>query len=193
MREQKTQRARAGAGRKPLNSDGPAEVVPVRIPPPLLRRLDQLVTKHRRGRQNWDRSREIRAAVKYWGSLLEKPELHVGALICLITILVRRIEARTGKKWIDDPATGTYVCKLVEELIFHFAPTPAEKVDVPPEIAGISGELITIMENLLPRPGVPKVPAELFGEEWAALALIAEDLESGWQRNREIWMGKARP
>jgi hypothetical protein len=190
MREKKTQRARAGAGRKSLDSDGPAEVVPVRIPPPLLKRLDQLVTKHRRGRQRWDRSREIRAAVGYWANLLEKPERHTGALICLIAILVRRIEARTGRKWIEDPATGAFVGEGVERLIYHFAPTPAEPVTGPPDIAGIPGELITVAENLLPRPGVPEVPAALFGDEWAALALIAKDLGSGWQRNKDIWFGR---
>jgi hypothetical protein len=188
MRAKMTQRTRRpGAGRKSLDSEGPAEVVPVRIPPPLLKRLDQLVTKRRRKRQRWDRSREIRAAVGHWAKLLEKPEQHIGALICLIAILVRRIEARTRKKWVEDPTTAAFVRGGVEDLIFHFAPTPVEPVTIPPDIAGIPGELITIAENLYPRPRVPEVPSALLGDEWAALALIVKDLGSGWGRNRAVW------
>jgi len=78
----------------------------------------------------------------------------------------------------------------VESLIFHFAPTPVEPVTVPPDIASITGELITISENLYPRPGVPEVPSTLMGDEWAALALIVKDLGSGWQRNRDVWFGR---
>jgi hypothetical protein len=186
-----TQRTRrVGAGRKSLDPDGPAEVVPVRIPPPLLKRLDQLVAKHRRKRQRWDRSREIRAAVGYWAKLIEKPEQHTGALICLIAILIRRVEARTRRKWHTDATTGAFVRELVEHLIFHFAPTPTGPVAVPDDIARIPSELIMIAENLYPRPGVPEVPSTLFGDEWAALALIVRDLGSGWQRNKDIWLRK---
>jgi len=193
MRAQTSQRTRQpGAGRKSLDTEGPAEVVPVRVPPGLLRRLDQLVTKHRRERQRWDRSQEIRAAVRYWAGLLERPERHTGALTCLILILVRRIEARTGKKWLEDPTTATFVRDGIERLIFHFAPTPAKRVVIPPDIAAISGELISITENLCPRPGVPEVPSTLMGDEWAALALISKDLGSGWARNRNQWRGKGK-
>jgi hypothetical protein len=157
----------------------------VRVPPRLLKRLDQLATKHKR-----DRSREIRAAVGHWAKLLEKPEQRIGALTSLIAILVRRIEARTRRKWIEDPGTAAYVREGVESLIFHFAPTPVEPVTVPPDIASITGELITISENLYPRPGVPEVPSTLMGDEWAALALIVKDLGSGWQRNRDVWFGR---
>jgi len=191
MRAKATQRTRRhGAGRKSIDSEGPAEVVPVRIPPPLLKRLDQLVTKHKRQRQRWDRSREIRAAIGYWAKMIEKPEQHTGALICLIAILVRRIEARTGEKWIADAATGAFVRELVERLIFHFAPTPTEPVVVPEDIAAIPGELITVAENLYPRPGVPEMPSTLLGDEWGALALIVRDLGSGWDRNKGIWFGR---
>jgi len=190
MRAKTTQQTRRPAGRKSLDPEGPAEVVPVRIPPPLLKRLDQLVAKHRRKRQRWDRSREIRAAIGYWAKLIEKPEQHTGALICLIAILIRRIEARTRRKWHTDPSTGAFVRELVEQMIFHFAPTPTEPVAVPDDIAGIPWELITVAENLYPRPGVPEVPSTLFDDEWAALALIVRDLGSGWQRNKDIWSGR---
>ena len=183
MRQKKMQQTRrAGAGRKPIGSEGPAAVVPVRVPPRLLKRLDQLATKHGR-----DRSREIRAAIGHWAKLLEKPEQHIGALTCLIAILVRRIEGHTRRRWIDDARTAACVRENIEQLLFHFAPAPVEPVSVPPDIASIAGELISVAENLYPRPGVPEVPSTLFGDEWAALALIVKDLGSGWQRNRAVW------
>jgi hypothetical protein len=189
-RKKAQQKRQPGAGRKSIDSEGPAAVVPVRIPPRLLTRLDQFVTKHKRMRTRWDRSQEVRAAVRYWVELLEKPSRHTGALVCLIAMLVRRIEARTGRKWIEDPATGLFVRECVERLILHFAPTPTEPVSIPPDIAGIPLELITIAEYLYPRRGVPKVPTTVFGDEGEALALIVGDLGSGWRRNKDVWFGR---
>ena len=60
------------------------------------------------------------------------------------------------------------------------------------DVAGIVGELITVAENLYPRPGVPEVPAELFGDDGAALALIVQDLGSGWQRNQAVWQKESK-
>ena len=116
--------------------------------------------------------------------------MHVGALTCFIALLVRRIEARTGKKWLEDPATGVAVAKLTEQLIFHFAPTPAEPLTVSAELESIVGELITIAENLSPRPGVPEMRPELFGDEWAVLARIVKDMGSGWDRNKDVWFSR---
>jgi len=144
--------------------------------------------KHKR-----DRSQEIRAAIGHWLRLFEKPERHVGALVCLIALLVKRIERRTGRRWIDDALTGDVVRKAIERLIFHFAPTPAKPVTVPSDLDGITGELITIAENLCPQPGLPDVPPNLFGDDWAPLALIVRDIGSGWERNRAAWQREAKP
>jgi len=172
---------RPGAGRPPIDRQG-AVIAQVRFTQEDWKAIEELASKH-----NTNASREIREGVHYWLRLLEKPKLHVGALTCFIAILIRRIEARTRKKWHEDAATGLAVAKLVEKLIFHFAPTPAEPPTVPPEIENIVGELITIGENLSPRPGVPEMRPELFGDEWVALARIVKDLGSGWDRNKEIW------
>jgi len=177
-------RRRPGAGRKPLDPQG-SVVVPVRFTQDDWKDIKRLAKKHR-----GDASKEIRAAVHYWFRLLKKPERHTAALTCLIWILVQRIESRTGRKWTDDPTTGAAVRDGVERLIFHFAPTPVEPVTVPPDIAGVTGELIAITENLYPRPGVPELPSALLGDEWAALALIVKDLGSGWDRNRAVWFGR---
>jgi hypothetical protein len=183
--KQTKRRRRPGAGRKPLDPDG-AVVAPIRFKRAEWQRIQRLAKRH-----GLDCSKEIRAAVGYWVKLVyPKPDWRTAALLCLISILIKRVEQRTGRKWIEDPLTGAAVCKNVESLIFHFALTPAEPVNVPPELASISGELISIAENLSPRPGVPAIPAAVFGDEWEALALIIKDLGSGWQRNRSIWEGK---
>jgi hypothetical protein len=180
----KVRKRALGAGRKPLHPDG-SDTVVLRIEPNLLDKIGRLAKKHGR-----DRSKEIRAAVRHWLQLYEKPAWHVSALTCLIAILMRRIEAHTGKRWLDDPITGAAVHQQIERLIYHFAPTPAEPVVIPPELDGVVWQLITIAENLHPRPGVPEIPAEVFGEEWVVLARIIQDLGSGWDRNKGVWQKK---
>ena len=176
-------RRRPGAGRKRLDPKG-SVVAPVRFTQDDWKNIKRLALKNGR-----DASKEVRAAVHYWLRLLEKPEQHIGALICLIAILVRRIEARSGRKWMEDPATGTFVREGIEQLIFHFAPTPAKPVTVPSDIASIPGELITIAENLHPQHW-PVLPPPLLGGDWDVLALIVRDLGSGWYRNKDIWFGR---
>lgn len=185
----KTKRKRRpGAGRPPIDRQG-SVIAQVRFTQDDWKRIEALASKHAsNGKSN--ASKEIREAVCYWLRLLEKPKMHIGALTSFIAILVRRIEARTGKKWLEDPATGVAVAKLTERLIFHFAPTPAEPLTVPPELESIVGELITIAENLSPRPGVPKMQPELFGDEWVVLARIVDALGSGWDRNKDVWLSR---
>jgi hypothetical protein len=183
MKEGKRKR-RPGAGRPPIDKQG-SVIAQVRFTQDDWKAIDALASEYR-----GNVSKEIRAAVHYWLRLLEKPQRHVGALICFIAILVRRIEARTGKTWLGDPVTGAAVCKEIERLIFHFAPTPAKPVTIPPDIESITGQLITIAENLHPRPGVPEMRPELFGDEWVVLARIVKDLGSGWDRNKNVWLGQ---
>jgi hypothetical protein len=173
-----------GAGRPPIDPEG-AAVVQVRIPQADWRRITNLVAEHRT-----DTSKEIRAAIRHWAQLLEKSERHIGALTIFISILIRRIEAATGKRWVDDPVTGAAVGKLVEQLIFHYAPTPTEPVTIPPAVDQIVGQMISIAENLQPRPGVPGIDAALFGDDWAVLALLIGDLGSGWDRNKDVWQNQ---
>jgi hypothetical protein len=170
-----------GAGRPPIDPAG-AAVVQVRIPQADWKRITELVAEH-----GTDTSKEIRAAIHHWTRLLVKPERHVGALTTFISILIRRIEAATGKRWVDDPATGAAVSKMVERLILHFAPATTEQVTIPPAADQIVGQMISIAENLQPRPGVPGIDAALFGDEWAVLALLIGDLGSGWDRNKDVW------
>ena len=176
-------RRRPGGGRKPLDPHG--VVAPVRFTADDWKAIKRLASRHSRAA-----SKEIRAAVHYWLRLLEKPEQHIGALILLIAILVRRIEAHTGRKWNEDPLTGAAVREYVERLIFHFAPTPTERIVVPPEIENIAFGLVSVAEDLHPKSGVPQMPLALLSEDWAALALIVQDLGSGWQRNRKVWLGR---
>src|SRR5262249_61321686 len=91
------------------------DVIPIRLDKDLQAKLKQLADKNGR-----TRSDEMRHALKHWTRLLERPEMHIGVLTCFIAILVRRIEARTGKTWLNDPATRGGVREEVSRLIEWF-------------------------------------------------------------------------
>jgi hypothetical protein len=166
-------------GRKGLHPDG-SDVVVLRIEPDLLEKIGRLAKKHGR-----DRSKEIRAALRFWVSLYRKDTLHVGELTCLIEMLVHDIERRTGKRWIDDARTGNAVRELVERLIFHLAPTPTKPLTVEPEISSVLASLLARYEG--------QQYDHRIDDRTQALAILLRDLGSGWQRNRKIWMRKAEP
>jgi hypothetical protein len=136
-------------------------------------------------------SAEIRLAVDHWLQRYKKPRLHTSALTGAIEILVSWIEARTKKRWVDDALTGAAVRENVEILIFHFIPATTEPTPVPRELQ-VVWELIAVMEGLAPPedPNVPRVPVEMMGGEWQALARIIRDIGSGWVRNRAVWLNK---
>jgi hypothetical protein len=138
--------------------------------------IEDLASKHES-----NASKEIRAAVHYWIRLLEKPQRHVGALICFIAILVRQIEAYTGKTWLTDPATGAAVREEVGRLIASLAPVAKEGLVVSPELRQIARDLIVIVAHLYqtPRPAL----ALSGDDDWAALAMIAKDLGPALLRN----------
>jgi hypothetical protein len=169
---------RPGAGRKPLGSTS----ILIRITTPLLQQLDRLVANH-----GTNRSLEIRAALHYRIMRYQQPALHVEALACMLYLLVKWTERETGKRWIDDSLTGAAVREGIERLIFHFAPTAAEPVTIPPEIKGLTGKLITLVELLRHTPGVPDIPANRFEDETLQLAQVMRDIGSGWKRNRSVW------
>ena len=144
------------------------DVIPIRLDKDLQARLKRLADKNGR-----TRSDEMREGLKYWTRLLEKPKMHVGALICFIAILVRRIEARTGKTWLNDPATGEAVREEVSRLIECFIPEKKEPSAISPELRQITQDLIVIFVDLCREPELASVRA---GDDWGALAVIAKDL-----------------
>jgi hypothetical protein len=91
----------------------------------------------------------------------------------LITILVKRIEERSGRKWTKDPETGAAVREEVGCLIDSLAPEAKERHVVSPEFRRITQELITITAHLCREPQLAPV---LAGDDWATLALIARGL-----------------
>src|SRR5262245_64534968 len=110
----KTKRKRRpGAGRPPIDRQG-SVIAQVRFTQDDWKRIEALATKHKGNASKSNASKEIRAAVHYWLRLLEKPKMHIGALICFIALLVRRIEAHNVEKWVEDPATGVAVAKSSE-------------------------------------------------------------------------------
>jgi hypothetical protein len=174
MPEAKRKR-RPGAGRPPIDRQG-SVIAQVRFTQDDWKAIEVLASKHHKSNV----SKEIRAAVHYWLRLLEKPKLHVGALICLIAILIRRIEAHTGHKWFDDPVTGTAVREEIGRLIDGFVPVTKERPVVPPELRQIARDLIVITAHLYREP---QLSLALSGDDWAVLALIAKDLGPTLLRN----------
>src|SRR5215831_2869072 len=164
----KTKRKRRpGAGRPPIDRQG-SVIAQVRFTQDDWKAIEALASKHKS-----NASKKIRAAVHYWLRLLEKPKMHVGALICFIAILVRRIEARTGKTWLSDPATGAAVREEVSRLIECFIPEEKEPPAISPELRQITQDLIVIFAHLCQEPELAPVHA---GDDWGALAVIAKDL-----------------
>jgi hypothetical protein len=170
---EKKRKRRPGAGRKPIDPAG--ATVPVRFTRDDWQGIKRLAKKN-----GSDASKVIRAAVQYWLRLLEKPQQHVGALICLIIILVRQIEAHTGRKWIDDPVTGAAVRELVGNLIESLAPTVRKRPVLSPELRQILWNLIAITVQLYREP---KLVPVLAGDDWATFAVIAKDLGPAFVRN----------
>src|SRR5262249_27030736 len=99
LRMAKKARKRApGGGRKSLTPDG-SDVVMLRIEPDLLKKVERLVAKrrglakhHGQRAEKWDRSKEIRNALRFWVSLHRQDTLHVQELASLIEMLVHDIE-----------------------------------------------------------------------------------------------------
>jgi predicted transcriptional regulator len=186
----KTMRAK-GAGRKPLDPSG-SNIVPVRIPIDLQRSIERLAKKH--GRK---RSEVIRSALKHWVGRHQIRALHTEALTCAIALLADRIESATGKKWIEDAATGVALREQVGVLIYNFAPTPAEPVTVPPEAANVVGNVITMIEATASMQGLCAV---MFSDD-RGLSEILQDLARppphglglGWQRNAAVWQRGIKP
>ncbi len=109
----------------------------------------------------------------------------MGELVTLIEMLVHDIEQRTGKRWIDDPLTGTAVRELVERLIYHLAPTQPESLTVPPEISEILSFLIMQYENQKYVVWADDVRPD---DRSQALAILMRALGSGFKRNRKVWL-----
>ena len=144
------------------------DVIPIRLDKDLQAKLKRLADKNGR-----TRSDEMRHALKHWTRLLERPEMHIGVLTCFIAILVRRIEARTGKTWLSDPATGAAVREEVSRLIECFIPEAKEPPVISPELRQITYDLIVIIAHLCREPQLAPLHAK---DDWGALAVIAKDL-----------------
>jgi hypothetical protein len=168
-------RRRPGAGRKPLDPQEDSIPVAARLTKDEWEAISRVASKHNR-----TLSREIREAVKYWNRILERPAQHIGALTYLITLLVKRIEQHTGRKWIEDPTTGAFVREEVGFLIEALAPAIKERPVIPPEVRQITLDLVETV-CLLHRE--PELQAAFVGEDWTALLMLAKDLGGALLRN----------
>jgi hypothetical protein len=165
---------RPGGGRKPIDPQG-AVIAPVRFT------RDEWEAINRAGKRfGLKRSPLIRRAVKYWLGFSQYPEDHVALLTCLITILIKKIEAQTRRRWIQDAATGAAVREEIGYLIECFAPTAKEPRVVSPEFRQITSSLIAITAELAGHPQL--APALSENKDWEVLAMIAKELGPALRR-----------
>jgi len=166
---------RPGGGRKPIDPQG-AVIAPVRFT------HDEWEAINRVGkRYKLKRSQVIRAAVKYWLRLTQYPQLHVAALTFAIPVLIKKIETRTRRKWIEDPATGAAVREEVARLIDSLVPEAKEPPVILPELRQVARDLIVIIAHLYQDP--QSAPVFAGDDDWAALKVIAKDLGPALLRN----------
>jgi len=166
---------RPGGGRKPIDPQG-AVIAPVRFT-----KDEWEAINHFGERSNLKRSQVIRAAVRYWLQNLQYPHLHVAALTHLIAILIKRIEGRSGRKWVQDAETAAAVREEIGVLIDSLAPVAKEGLVVSPKLRQIARDLLVVVGHLYQEP---KLGPVLAGEDdWSALAVIAKDLGPAFLRN----------
>jgi hypothetical protein len=119
--------------------------------------------------------------VKYWLQLTQYPQLHVAALALVISVLIKKIEARTRRKWIEGPATGAAVREEVGHLLDSLVPEAKERPVILPELRQIARDLMVIIAHLYQEP--QSAPVFAGDDDWAALKVIAKDLGSALLRN----------
>jgi predicted DNA-binding protein len=162
---------KAERGRKPLDEQGPAKIVPIRIPPKLFNSLNDLAEKHGR-----NISKEIRKAVERWIERHEIPQLHTSALATAVAVLADRIERITRKKWTDDPLTRQLVRERAERLISHIVSPLSEPVTIPVEVKEDVDLILKLLIGAMPRPGSPTFGAVGIIIDDRGFASILQDL-----------------
>jgi len=162
------------------------DVIPIRLDKDLQAKL-----KRQANKKGWTRSDEIRAALKHWTRLHQKPEQHVHLLAALITLLITRIELKTNKRWLDDLVTARAIREQIVQLIEHFGPpfNISEQPHVPADVASTASQLIAVLEGLRPILGVPAVGEGVFADQ-EILSWMIRDLDAvsaGFTRN-QAWI-----
>src|SRR5215510_2200158 len=150
------------------------DVIPIRLDKDLQTKLRRLADKNGR-----TRSDEMRAGLNHWTRLHQRPELHVHLLAALITLLITRIEHKTGKRWLDDLVTARAIREQIVQLIEHFGLpyNVDEQPDVPADVADTVWQLIGVLEGLRPILGVPAAGEGIFADQ-EMLSWMIRDLDA---------------
>src|SRR5262245_13003475 len=160
-----------------------ADVIPIRLDKDLQTKLRRLADKNGR-----TRSDEMRAGLNHWTRLHQRPELHVHLLAALITLLITRIEHKTGKRWLDDLVTARAIREQIVQLIEHFGlpyhvdAQPHVPADVPVTVEPFVG----VRDGLRQSLGVPAAGEGIFADQ-DMLSWMIRDLDAvsaGFKRNR---------
>jgi hypothetical protein len=98
----------------------------------------------------------IKAALQFYREWRSPQNTQVKALALAVELATAGVEQVTGKKWNEDGLTAAALVENLKQLILHFAPIDAATVTLPPnvppgpgkpDIRGVAGKLITMIEN----------------------------------------------
>src|SRR5262249_53506745 len=108
-----------GAGRKPRGEfKGKTATLTTRITPEKRAALESAAKKRRR---SLSQEVEHRLYVSIKRDYEHKSHRHILGLAEAIALLTHWVEARTQKRWIDDPFTGEALRRAIESFVVRFS------------------------------------------------------------------------
>ena len=120
---------------------------------------------------------------------------HIIELGEMVMRIAQAIEKRSGKRWINDAATGEALRRAIDFAVLHFAPRwapPQGKNSLDPAELGTfeAGMLISRIEGVPEPPRVRWPRGAEYPEEWHSYWRILQAFGSGAKRNRPAWRPK---
>jgi hypothetical protein len=118
-----------GGGAKPRGPfKGKSATLTTRITPETRAELE-----HSAQKQGRSLSQEVEFRLKAFVGQTRKPA-HIRSLAEAVSVLVTRIEQRTGRRWLNDPFTADAARQGITALLTRISPASSGPVLVPPDI-----------------------------------------------------------
>jgi uncharacterized protein (DUF1778 family) len=128
-----SERKRArGAGRKPKGEFvGKSATLTTRIRPDTRDALEKAARASKRSL-----SQEVEFRLRTGLEKSRETQRRNQALSYVVTLIAERIEASTGRSWLDDPFTGVALRYAIDAFVCRFGPAKDDaSVEVPPKIS----------------------------------------------------------
>jgi hypothetical protein len=201
-----------GAGRKPRGEfKGKTATLTTRITPETRAALERAAKKRRR---SLSQEVEHRLYVSIRRDYEHKSHRHILGLAEAIALLTHWVEARTQKRWIDDPFTGEALRRAIESFVVRFGAPGAPEIPASVKEAwarmlptlpyrdqfltptgvghDVANHLISWIEHLgrdrLSGPLNLHTPDQRFDTpgEWYLYSQLSSDLEFSWVRRQKL-------